>query len=98
MATISAARNSNGTLEVIGVDTGGNSWHRTQTAVGSTSWTAWAPLSLLTLRDIIAQTDNGKVHLVGVDNLGQVWQTQQSAVNSSTYSGWTRITGVTVRP
>jgi len=70
---------------VIGIDTGGGVWHRSQTRrrrqyldrLGPTArqddgWT-WP-----------AQTNtDGRIHLVGVDNLGNIWQSTETSANSA---------------
>jgi hypothetical protein len=97
--TIAASRNSNGTLELVGLDGGGGAWHRNQTSAGATTWTDWTALPAKTLADIAAHTNtDGRVQVVGVDNLGRVWQASQTAANSTTYNAWTALPGQPLRP
>ena len=94
MATIAAARNGDGTLELVGIDTGGGVWRRRQVTAGATTWSAWTALPSRTLAQIAAETNtDGRIQLVGVDNLGNIWQSRQTAANSNSYIAWTQVDG-----
>jgi hypothetical protein len=88
------ARNTNGTLEVLGTDGIGDVWHRTETAPGSNLWSAWDALDSKTLRHIGAETNAlGQVEVIGVDQDGNIWQTQQTSANGTSYAPWRQIDG-----
>ncbi len=92
MASIAAARNANGRLELIGLDAGGGIWRRTQTS--ASAWGNWSALNQKTLARVTAETNSaGRIHLVAVDNLGNIWQSIQTSANATTYSAWSQMDG-----
>jgi hypothetical protein len=77
MASIAAAHNANGNIELVGLDAGGGAWRRTQNAGGT--WGDWSPLNPKTLARVTAETGtDGRIQLVGVDNLGNIWHSVQT--------------------
>jgi len=89
VTSLAAARNGAGTIELIGVDAGGQAWRRVQT--NETTWTDWTTVPLKTLRRVAAETNgNNRIHLVGTDNFGNIWQSLSSG---GAFPAWTQIPG-----
>jgi hypothetical protein len=100
MFSIAAARNSDGRLVLVGVDSGGNPQWRAEETAGSDSWVQpWTPLPTKTLAHLTVATNpiDGRIQIDGVDFLGNVWQSEQQQPGSASFVPWTHVDGQ-VRP
>jgi len=89
------ALNSLGRLEIFGVNTLGQAWHRSQAAPGVNVFSAWEPFGLpATLRSVSAELNaDGLVEVFALTSTGQIWHRWQTAPSSATYTPWVQLDG-----
>jgi subtilisin family serine protease len=91
--------NSNGRLDLFGVNAGGSLFMRTQNAdTAPTSnfvtWNSWAQSNTSGWASVNAQTNqNGLIELAGLTNIDTVWHRQQAAVNTQAWLGLQQLDG-----
>jgi metallophosphoesterase (TIGR03767 family) len=77
LASVALTTNVDGRREMFGANAQGATWHRWQTAPGSTTWSAWAQLDGLLTQVAVSNRPDGSIVLFGVNVAGQVfarWQ------------------------
>ena len=94
LATIDAARNGDGRLEVFGIDPTGQIWHTWQTSAGGEWSGTWHELHtdedrLSFLR--VGQNADGRLEVFGIDRHGNIWHTWQRSTGGAWADGWTPL-------
>jgi hypothetical protein len=99
LSATAVARGQNGRLVMFAVDNAHGVWSRTQTAVGSDTWTRWKPFGG-SMSSVVAGTNgNGLIEVFGVrwpaDSQwgGRVFHRWQLAPNSDSWSEWEEFGG-----
>jgi hypothetical protein len=90
--------NRNGTLDLYGVNSGGEVWHRWQILTGG--WSDWTSLGVIGARSIaVARNADGRLEVfVTIGATGDVWHNWQTSADATTWNGWSTGFGATSTP
>lgn len=94
LTTLDVAHNSDGRLEIFGVDPVGHIWHTWQMAPGSDWSGSWSELdgdgeNLSSLR--VVQNADGRLEVFGVTARGNVWHTWQTTAGGAWAGTWAQL-------
>ena len=94
LTTLDVAHNSDGRLEVFGVDPLGHIWHTWQTAPGADWSGSWSELdgdgeNLSSLR--VVQNADGRLEVFAVTTRGNVWHTWQTTAGGAWAGTWAQL-------
>ena len=94
LTTLDVAHNSDGRLEVFGVDPLGDIWHTWQTAPGADWSGSWSELdgdgeNLSSLR--VVQNADGRLEVFAVTARGNVWHTWQTTAGGAWAGTWAQL-------
>jgi hypothetical protein len=95
LASSAVAANSNGRLELFGVNSQGQAWRQGQVDVlGVKLYTGWAGFGLdgKVLRAIAAERNaNNVVEVFALDSTGQVWHRWETGPSTGFYTAWVTL-------
>jgi hypothetical protein len=90
------ARNTNGKLELFGINAQGQAWYQQQTPASQPTFTGWTPFDLpgVKLRTITAELNaNDRAEAFALNATGDIFHRWQDGAGSSTYQPWVQLDG-----
>jgi len=92
---VAVTGNADGRLELFGVNSVGNVWHRWQLTPGG-AWSAWTQFDGALTNVAAATNADGRIELFGTNSAGNVWHRWQLTPGGA-WSAWTQFDGA-LRP
>src|SRR5580704_11452992 len=90
----SAARNSDGTLELFAARPDHALWHIWQETAQPGSWSVWSSLGgVVTSAPVVILNSDGRLEVFARGADGALWHTGQETANSRTWSDWASLGG-----
>jgi len=94
-SSIATARNSNGKLNVFGVNDSDSLFFATQTAANSTTFSTWLKSQQGGWYSVAADTDGRSLMEVSsLSRLESFWHRTQNSVDSNLWNGWSQLDGL----
>jgi hypothetical protein len=90
---IAAHVNGQGLIELVGVNTIGQVWHKRETAANSNVWTAWQIMPGEQAAVAVALNQDGRLEIFAANKQGQPWHSRETAASSDTWQPWEQFDG-----